>query len=103
MEELDNSKRVLKESLKRLQEIVSAKIEKLETENSLLRTQIIQLKQEVLKLKTDSDIVVVRSKDKAEQKSKQKTLGGDSDLLSNEATNEIDLTLSELKKLVGQN
>lgn len=99
MAELEASKQLLKESLKRLQNIVSERIENLESENSSLRTQIIQLKQEILKLKSEEKPAAIAKK--SSSKSKQKTM--DPDLLSAETSSEIDLTLTELKKLVGQN
>lgn len=99
MSELEASKQLLKESLKRLQNIVSERIETLESENSSLRTQIIQLKQEILKSKSDEKPVAAPKKSAG--KSKQRSM--DPDLLSAETSSEIDLTLNELKKLVGQN
>lgn len=101
MEELEQSKHQLKDSLKRLQDTVFERINSLEGENNILRTQIIQLKQEILKFKTDSEKLNVPTKSKGATKAKQKSL--EADLLNTEASNEIDLTLSELKKLVGQN
>lgn len=82
MSRVEEAKDGLKNAINRLQKIIQSRIDELEIENSTLRTQIVQLKQEVLTLK--------RSKSEVESSSKQ------ANLLSDE-----ELTLNELKKIVG--
>jgi len=78
MSQVEEAKLKLKRSINGLQKVIQSRIDDLEVENSDLRTQIVQLKQEILLFK------------KNENNAKRFDLLGDEEL-----------TLSELKKIAG--
>lgn len=79
MSQVEQAKTKLKRAINKLQKIIQARIDELEVENSNLRTQIVQLKQEILMLKKANN-----------------DTGKQPDLLEDD-----ELTLNELKKIAG--
>lgn len=90
MSKLEQAKEQLRLALARIEDVFSRRIEELHAENGSLRTEIIKLKQ-----KTPST-------------RRKATMTGEPDLLeeinlvNRQVANDVDITLSELKKLVRQ-
>ncbi len=89
MSRLEQAKEELRLALARIEEVVSKRIEELQAENGVLRTEIIKLKQ---KTPTTRRKVQPEKMDLLEE----------INLVNKQVANDVDLTLSELKKLVRQ-
>jgi hypothetical protein len=94
MERLNLAKNRLKKAISKLESVIEKKVGELERENSLLRTEVIKLKQESKKHEVEQSQTA---------KKKPAKLAEAPQLVNEDTTNQIDLSLSELKKLVGQN
>jgi len=86
MSKLEQSKVSLKKALERLEAVMSNKMASLEAENSNLRAEIIRLKQKSQPVKKEPDLLDEIN----EMNSKA------------QPSNDVEVTLSELKKLVRQ-
>ena len=93
MTDLEKSKERLKNSLIRLENAINNKIAKLELEAHLLREQVLQLKQ-------DKAIPPTGPK-RAKKEEPHIDFRGEQPLVGNKASSEIDLSLKELRKLLG--
>ncbi len=90
MSRLEQAKEDLRLALSRIEEVVAKRIEELQAENGALKTEIIKLKQ-----KAPSSKRKVASNDAPD-------LLNEINLINSKVANDVDLTLSELKKLVRQ-
>ncbi len=90
MSRLEQAKEELRLALARIEEVVSKRIEGLQAENGSLKTEIIKLKQ-----KTPSTRKKAVANDVPD-------LLEEINLVNSRVANDVDLTLSELKKLVRQ-
>lgn len=90
MSRLEQAKEELRLALARIEEVVSKRIEELQAENGSLKTEIIKLKQ-----KAPSTRKKAAANDVPD-------LLEEINLVNSRVANDVDLTLSELKKLVRQ-
>jgi hypothetical protein len=91
MSKLEQAKEELRLALARIEDVVSRRIEELQAENGALRTEIIKLKQKA-----------PATKRKAAASTDKMDLLQEINLVNRQVANDVDLTLSELKKLVRQ-
>jgi hypothetical protein len=98
MNNLEKAKERLKAALGRLENSIEKKIDSLETTNHNLGAEITLLKQELQAVvdHTQLEAATIMVKPQSEDFSLQ----FDSGLISKQASKQIDLSLSELKKLV---